>query len=218
LNADVWGMIDQKKAYSYPFHGYYYFEELGNDTVAKLISENYGTLRFYLWKYFPFVRFGEYNNIYNPVRFIKNDKPSAGSFMFNKGTELLEKTNNMIVPEIKEDFRTDNYSVLNLKRIINLCRQQNVTLILFHSPDIERIRARNKDHGESDCVTVLKKIADENKIDFWDHSMVPELSGNDEYFFNPTHLNANGAKIFSGILADELNKKMEAARSAQKLN
>ncbi len=208
LNADVWSVIDQKKAYSYPFHGYYYFNQLGNDTVDKVMKENYGSVKVYIWKYLPFVKYGEYNNIFNPVKFYTSEIPKPESFSNNKGTDLLSKTNNLDVPELKEDFEPDNYSICNLKRIINLCKKNNTELILFHSPDMKSIRQRNKAHNEEACINLLLSIAKESQIEYWDYSSLEEITGRTEYFYNATHLNAEGARKFSTILAENLIKSI----------
>lgn len=208
LNADVWGVIDQKKAYSYPFHGYYYFNQLGNDTVDKLIEENYGMVKFYIWKYLPFVKYGEYNNIFNPVKFYVGEMPQPESFSNNKGTDLLSKTNNLDIPELKENFELDNYSICNLKRIINLSKKNNAKLILFHSPDMKSIRKRNKAHNEDACINFLSSIAKESNVEYWNYSSLEEITDRTDYFYNATHLNAEGARVFSGILAESLIKSI----------
>jgi hypothetical protein len=205
LNADEWGVIDQKKAYNYPFHGYYYFNGMGNDTIDQLLKENYGSLKYFLWKYIPFVKYAEYNNIYNPCRMIY-EKPL--NFEKNKGADLLSSNSSKDWKLEEHTLMPDKYSVMNLNRIIELCKTYKMQLIFFNAPNFIELFSNKKIITGDTCLKLVKSIAQRNNIEYWDFSFQKEISGDRSLFYNSNHLNSDGAKMFSKCIAGRIKEKM----------
>lgn len=209
LNADEGGVIDQAKAYSHPFHGYYYFNELNDDTVGILIRENYGWMKYLIWKYIPFIKYAEFNNIYNPSKFYKKGNCR---FDINKGADMVpfgtsanwQLGYHVYVPEKK--------SIKNLQRIIDLAKAYNSELIFINTPNFEEVLTKKRIVNRDTCISILKNMAGRNKIEYWDFSLVPGISEKRNLFFTDNHLNETGAIIFSGIIAEKLSKHISELR------
>jgi hypothetical protein len=85
-----------------------------------------------------------------------------------------------------------------LKEIINDCKSKGIRLLLVNSP------AFLKSIASSD-VNPIRQIAETGKVEFLDYSTDTAYLNNHNYFFDPLHLNDNGATMFSKALAAYLN-------------
>jgi hypothetical protein len=101
----------------------------------------------------------------------------------------------------QEVYKTSTIMFYYLNQIIELCKTNNIQLILIGSPVHPSYYAKippqiMKDYND------FKNIANQKNIPIWDLS---NMHFNDSCFYNADHLNYSGAKIFTSYIAKKLN-------------
>lgn len=102
-----------------------------------------------------------------------------------------------------------------LRRIIEYCKQENIALTLYSSP-VHELRVLCVEDYDF-YVNQIKSIADEYDIEYYDFNLCKEeylpLQGT-KYFIDTSHLNADGAMLFTDLFyrvlqnTDEENNKI----------
>ena len=100
----------------------------------------------------------------------------------------------------------DDRKVRSLKTIVELCRDNEIPLVMVLSPLQKRLH-------KNESVDRIEQIAQEQGIPFLDFSHHPDFLAHPEWFKDYTHLNDDGARIFSAELAQKLIQ-METAQLA----
>ncbi len=100
----------------------------------------------------------------------------------------------------EREILDDNF-ILAFKRFITLSKQANSKLIFVMSPII-----RKSDISMSKSFSLIKKIAEENNVPILNYYNSPLFVGEVELFSAATHLNIKGAKKFSEVFSDDLNR------------
>jgi len=95
------------------------------------------------------------------------------------------------------DNSIDDYKIKILKEIILTCQQNNTELVFVYSPTWHVVQKSFYD-------TVLSDLCVENDVAFLNYSNLPVFLNNPGYFFDRTHLNDEGARLFSTILTKEI--------------
>lgn len=85
-----------------------------------------------------------------------------------------------------------------LQQVIDRCKKESVQLVFIYSPFYYKGKTYIANFDE--IFNHIKKIADENKIPFWNYSTI-DFCKSKEYFYNYSHMNYKGAKVFSNLLA-----------------
>ncbi len=98
------------------------------------------------------------------------------------------------------DGEIDKRKVEYFRKLINKMKAHDVTLILVQSPMFSI--------GSSRGIDTLKKIAEQENVQFIDMKNDPELMQN-KYFRDGMHLNHVGAQLFSAKLASTIKQIME---------
>lgn len=101
--------------------------------------------------------------------------------------EQVDTTYKLRISPIGEDY---------LKKIINICKENSIRLILCDSP-----RVHNKNQVFDNY---LAEIAIKNQIEFWNYSDYEPISSDMRYFVDPVHINGPAADIFSRAIIDRL--------------
>jgi len=104
--------------------------------------------------------------------------------------------------DLTNEYPLDSIKISMLKSFINDCKQRNIQLYFFCGPYY--MKTIGNDYSQ----TVAKEIADKNKVDFIDYSNLESFQSNPQLFDDTVHLNYEGAKIFSAMVASELNKRI----------
>ena len=86
-----------------------------------------------------------------------------------------------------------------LKKLIQLTKKEDITLLFVHSPHYIM--------KKSVAMEEIKEIAKESQVPFIDMSNITELMC-PKYFRDKSHLNDEGAKIYSNILGHRLKKML----------
>ena len=144
---------------------------------------------------------------YNSMLF----KILAGNAEFNKlrnkdlkGYVPLSKTwNEKIITHEIPDYMIDSNKVNFFNSFIQDCRQANVKLYVVVSPDFMKLTQVEKSNH------LAREITTKNRIDFIDYSCDTVFLNNAKYFADPTHLNENGATLFTNLLIDKLEKDIK---------
>lgn len=92
----------------------------------------------------------------------------------------------------------------DLVGFIKYLRENGIKPILFTTPTYSEYNQYLNHATIIQNKVVINKICEEFKIQYWDYMKDSSFTKND--FFNPDHLNKNGAKKFSSILNNRLSK------------
>ena len=97
------------------------------------------------------------------------------------------------------EHTSHNVDVLKLqylKRFISLCQSNNVALVFMVSPAYTK--------ADTDLYDVLKDIAEDNQIPFFDYHTKGVFLDHPEYFKDDRHLWDKGARLYTSIFAHDL--------------
>jgi hypothetical protein len=98
-------------------------------------------------------------------------------------------------------YNIDSSIVVSYRNFIQLCKEKNIQLAVVVSPYYRII------NDSDNSVELAKKIAAENNVAFFDYSHEGTFVNNRELISDPIHLNDNGARLMSNMLAGSLLKK-----------
>jgi hypothetical protein len=132
---------------------------------------------------------------------------AAGNIEFNKqrredinGYMLLNNTWKKRI-ELENKFpvyEVDSVKIDALKTFINRCKENNIGLVLVFSPYFKMFQETNN------SIVIAKEIASKNKIRFIDFTNDERFITKPKYFADYTHLNDEGATLFTNIMVDSL--------------
>jgi hypothetical protein len=134
---------------AYPFHEYRFFPYFKEPLVDSVIRKNTSSIRYYLWKYVPLVKYIEYNTEYTGKLFFPEALPfdDKGFIPLDKnedaGTantfELMEKEKDKKKEKtVKQRFGSFSYTLTDsvyLDNIIKKARANGAQVILYTSPE-----------------------------------------------------------------------------------
>lgn len=131
---------------------------------------------------------------------------AAGNAEFNKTRRRDEQgyvalENVWVKPIITQKYReyeTDTIKIDAYTSFIKDCIANNIKLYVVVSPYF--IKNNFKDHS----ISIGKAIAERHQVKFYDFSDHPDFIKNPGLFDDPLHLNDKGAKIFTGLLIDQI--------------
>ncbi|MFT3680256.1 MAG: SGNH/GDSL hydrolase family protein [Ferruginibacter sp.] len=99
-----------------------------------------------------------------------------------------------------ETYTLDSNFVRSYENFIDACKEKNINLVIVTTPYLNML------DRVSPTVTLAKEIAQKKQVMFIDYSHEPSLVNRRELFFDPIHLNNEGAKIMSNMIIDSLEK------------
>ena len=88
----------------------------------------------------------------------------------------------------------DSLKIKYLRRVISLSRSAGVPLVFAASPK----------YASQDDFTPLKELCKEENIPFWDYHDCQQIVLHQEFFQEAVHLNADGARAYSRLVADDI--------------
>ena len=93
------------------------------------------------------------------------------------------------------------------ENFIKECKQNQIELIFVYTP--EYIEGQKLFSNRTELMDFYKSISNHYSIPFYDYS-ADSLCYQKKYFYNASHLNQQGAEIFSRKLASDLkNRKLK---------
>lgn len=99
-----------------------------------------------------------------------------------------------------QDSVIDPLKIRYFKKIIEICKSNNINLYCFISPTFAKVDKKDL------IINQFKEISEENGILFFDYSDYSQLYKNPIYFKDKLHLNRDGANIYSITVSKVLNK------------
>jgi hypothetical protein len=156
--------------------------------VLYLKSYKFNSTIVHIVKYFfkPQLSQKGYNPLYGKL---------SGSKM--KTTQLSTKQN---VETVKKPIDTNFVNALY--RFIQVAKENNIKLFLVASPTINGIQIKNESNE------MIKEIINKSKVSFIEFTSNKNFIGKYELFNDESHLNNDGAKLFSELLSDSIRNKM----------
>lgn len=100
--------------------------------------------------------------------------------------------------EKDEMYKPDPWAEKYLDRIVQLCKENQIQLVITMAPGLGS--------GFKGSSLYLSNYCDKKEIPFWDFTKLEELNNNSKYFKDYNHLNCEGVKIFTPILAHKLKE------------
>lgn len=101
-----------------------------------------------------------------------------------------------------EEFVPDSFVMQNFKRVASLCSSKGVLFVVVDSP-----RYRPADNS-----LFVSRLCQSCQVPFVDLYQTPYFDSHPELFYEPAHLNATGAELFTELLCHHLAEIMEHSR------
>lgn len=101
-------------------------------------------------------------------------------------------------PFFLENEEMNNNQIIYLNKIIDLCNNNNIKLMVFVSPTYTKFDVENR------IIRKLDHILKSNNIAFFDYSNYSKFYLKPQYFMDQIHLNKIGAKIFSQEISNKI--------------
>ena len=109
-------------------------------------------------------------------------------------------TNSIKIDSIPAGYELDSNQIKLFESMIKDCERINLKLYVVHSPDfiIKKVAEKSNLAG--------KEIAKKYHVELLDHYQDSLFLNNSKYFFDISHFNDEGAKVFSKIIVDKIIK------------
>jgi hypothetical protein len=104
-------------------------------------------------------------------------------------------------------WREEGFELLD--QLVELCRAYGAEPIFFFAAEYESTKDLYENGDE--IMQRIAEVATRNNVPFWNYEDHP-ISTDKRYYYNPTHLNLTGAKIFSAVVASDINEKAHNRR------
>lgn len=189
--------------------------------VLELVEEmdfSFGTIQYdRLSVLLPYVK--KYSSIKNIVQqrsYFEKIKLFSKSYPYNSlllriiegniGFTNIDKSNNGFLPKsgswnlpikafIQAEINYDEGKVRFFYDFVNVCKEKNIPLFVVISPKYEKCEG---------CFSFSQKICDSIKVNLHNYSSDSLFLSNNKYFKNPSHLNSEGAKVYSELISFKL--------------
>lgn len=144
---------------------------------------------------------------YNSMLFsiiVGNSNYNKDRYLDTRGYMPLLKTwNREIKKYIVPDYELDTIKLKIYESFIKDCISSNIKLYIIASPDF--INRQNAEKSNE----FAKIIAQKHNVIFFDYSNDSMFINHVKYFADYTHLNDEGATLFSNLILDEIEKDMK---------
>jgi hypothetical protein len=129
------------------------------------------------------------------IGFGKDRGPDLKGYM-----PLYKKMKVNVVDTVRfNDGLIDRNKISALKDIISTCRNNKIELVFVYSPVWNIV-------PDSKSNSTLSKLSSENHIRYLNMSNIPTFANRPDYFADESHLNDEGARVFSALLTNQIAK------------
>ena len=128
----------------------------------------------------------------------KDRKPHENGYIPFLGSKLTNTLDTLQTPV----YPIDTYKTDIIKDLIINCKEKEIYLVLIYSPTYNIVK-------DNYYQRILDEICEENGIEYLNYSNVHEILMNPDLFFDRTHLNDDGARLFSGLISTRLETILE---------
>lgn len=101
-------------------------------------------------------------------------------------------------PKAPKKEELDPFKLAYVEKLIVLCQSNDVPLVLVGSPKYGKT--------DSEALRPVKDIANKYEVPFLDYYADPSFMAHKEWFKEPMHLNSEGARVFSKMIAQEISE------------
>jgi hypothetical protein len=191
--------LNSGTAFSHPFSEYLFLPFLNEKNVRQVFKDNVPLHKYFLWVYFPFTKYMEFNNLDHIKNFYKYPKYSKvwdKQYGSNVLTDLSYKN---FKKAIKHTHTVSENSAMHLRKIIELAQENKIEVILYTAP----LYIESRDYHDAESTyEFTRNISKEYHVEYFDYSFI-EISNNRDYFRDFVHMNSDGVKLFTDILAKD---------------
>lgn len=213
LSVDVFSLQKRKDLYQYE----QFMPYMLNNEAIRHYTHNYAGFSNADYRT-PLLRFAGKQDALKEIAAILVKGEQSAHFRKNGFRGNPEKWNKDFEVALKKQqhYRivADSNTVALFERFIRECRQAHTNLILVYAP--EYVEGQKFVLNRDSILAYYRTTAKANNLPFLDYSDDP-MSGNKEYFYNASHLNAVGADLFSAKLAGDLKRLGLLRQNAVKL-
>jgi hypothetical protein len=175
----------------------------GNDLMKDFISsyKGFGKYDYYL----PLIRYtGQYKTILDIFKNMVKPGSVKGERIRGYSPQDQAWNDDMDVAFQKFDnFRVDfdTASVVLFDRFLQECKDKNIEVVLVYTPEF--IEGQDFVKNRTEILNKFKEFAEKYNLRYFDYSNDP-ISHNRDYFYNASHLNREGASVFTRKLSSDI--------------
>jgi hypothetical protein len=193
--------------FTYPFKEYIWLSYDSDQAVRRAIIDHRGYMRYVAWKAVPFLKFMEFASQFHLFPF-----PDAGKYWTDrKGGQQRDTPFDSAKEDTFSVHKPNKLASEYVQKTIDLCSKHDVKLILFQAP----LRSTLKDVAEfADCTAAIQHLVSNNQLEYWDFSNL--FHDQPGLFYDNHHLNSEGVRRFSEILAERIRKSQFVSHPSSK--
>lgn len=194
------------REYQFKFHNYSFMHLFSDPVVYDIYKENNPFYKILIWKYIPFTRYMEFSNRFVFYKIVKGGfecKTDPGLDTSRGGAYL---SGSRFYPEkprpkwIVQDF--DNKY---LDKLVDFAREKNIHVIFYTAPVYSKYLS-SAPNNYDEIIRFLRSKAQAKNIPYFDFSsMQNPICGDVRNFYDNTHMNITGTRLFAAGLADSLS-------------
>jgi hypothetical protein len=200
--------LNAETAFHPPFNEQYYMHLLEDDTIAEVVKNYVGPVKYYRWKMIPLLRFMEYNFRYSFYKALKGGY-TCGITEYDtlKGFEPLRvKPDSGLTNDRPVIFTVSKIDTMYLGKIISLCERKHIMLVLFTSPEHNEYIKKQVNRKSVD--EYYNQLAGENNIRYVSDTVFGDVNKDVTLFKDNTHLTEEGARLYSYLFLPYIKKAL----------
>lgn len=183
----VYDKDNNHKRYIAPLKPYYRIKEVG-DIIKDVSVEEWYKVHSGMIRYNTTVLSMEMDYF----RSYDNSKRGYGPLQGSYQGEPPVKT--------EKDREVDSFKLEYVSKLLSLAKEHKVPIVVVASPKYG--------HFSSEALQPVKDICDKMEVPFFDYYADAQFMNHKEWFKEPMHLNAVGARCFSSNLVEEIKELM----------
>ncbi len=201
LNTDQFS-FNSKVSYFYPFHEYEFLRYFFDEETKYIFKDYLPVSKYYLWHLFPLIRYIEYFQEYD---FLYSNSKSKlfENYDTQRGSSIPKKNREAIFNASTQQLRVDEMDKKYFHRIINLCEQNNVSIIFITTPMPSHMDKFKLNSNLS--YDFIKQISDSLKIPYLHFNDIGDFSDS-TYFYDMYHTNNSGSIYYTQKLSEKITK------------
>ena len=193
-------MFYKDSLYNKPRNDHYYLN-VNSEEIESLIESDINPI---FYKYFPILKYVEYNKVYNASEFYKTFHTKS-VFDKTKGSMLIADLNtfNDVQKENNKNkiLEFDSHESLYFKKIIDFCKNNKIDIILYTAP-IYKYSEFITDHYPN-YLSQISITAQRDNLKLYNFGNVHSLEV--ELFKDKIHMNKKGVALFMPYLVKMIN-------------